>query len=149
MTLLDPNKSLMKKFITPFLIVITSIILSSCLEGKNPKNPTKTLSPGSEYAPPREGYVPKEEKKKKERDEKEKLERELDAKKKSQESFLDDAIEDLNRLNFGNNNENKFDDTNDPNKYIFQSPQSPNTPDTPSMPETFSYPETYDYGSEF
>ena len=125
----------MKKFITPFLIVITSITLSSCLLGKNP---TKTLSPGSEYAPPQEGAAA--EKKKKERDEKEKLERELYQKKKSQESFFDDANEELNRLNFGNNNENKFDDIKDPNEYIFQSPQTPSTPETPSMPETFSFP---------
>ena len=288
----------MKKFITPFMIVITSITLSSCLEGSNP---TKRRGLGSEYPPPQEGYVPKEdlvaclgnlcakaesglrkakegkfdtglfmakqardllmnkppshffnsrkdylndrskieyiiteieemkkaaaekkkkereekekldrekeekekldrerekeekrqerwekefkekqlkirnekrklkkekekkklekERKKKEREVKEKLDRELDEKKKSQESFLDDANEELNRLNFGNNNENKFDDIKDPNDYIFQSPQTPSTPDTPSMPDTFSYPdtpsmpdtfsypETYDYGS--
>jgi len=197
------------------MIVITSITLSSCLEGSNP---TKRRGLGSEYPPPHEGYVPKEdlvaclgnacakaetglrlakegkfddglflakqarnslmnkrgnhffnsrkdylndrskieyiiteieemkkaaaEKKKKEREEKEKLDRELDEKKKSQESFLDDANEELNRLNFGNNNENKFDDIKDPNDYIFQSPQTPSTPDTPSMPETFSYPDT-------
>ena len=299
----------MKKFITPFMIVITSITLSSCLEGSNPTkrrdvaadptkrrdvaaDPTKRRDVAYEYPPPHEGYVPKEdlvaclgnlcakaesglrkakegkfdtrlfmakqardllmnkppshffnsrkdylndrskieyiiteieemkkaaaekkkkereekekldrekeekekldrerekeekrqerwekefkekqlkirnekrklkkekekkklekERKKKEREVKEKLDRELDEKKKSQESFLDDANEELNRLNFSNNNnDNKFDNVENPNEYIFQSPQTPSTPETPSMPETFSYPETYDYDGEF
>ena len=56
-------------------------------------------------------------------------------KKKAEENdSLDEANQELDSLNFGNNNENKFDDIKDPNEYIFQSPQ------TPSMPETFSSP---------
>ena len=76
------------------------------------------------------------------------LERESAEKKRleaEENDSLDEANQELDSLNFGNNNENKFDDIKDPNEYIFQSPQ---TPSTPSMPETFSYPDTYDYGSE-
>ena len=59
-------------------------------------------------------------------------------KKKAEENdSLDEANQELDSLNFGNNNENKFDDVENPNENIFQSPQ---TPSTPSMPETFSSP---------
>ena len=63
-----------------------------------------------------------------------------------EDDYLDEANKELELFDFGdNNNKNKFDDVENPNENIFQSPQ---TPSTPSMPETFSYPDTYDYGSE-
>ena len=66
-----------------------------------------------------------------------------------EDDYLDEANKELELFDFGdNNNKNKFDDVENPNENIFQSPQTPSTPDTPSMPETFSYPDTYDYGSE-
>ena len=66
-----------------------------------------------------------------------------------EDDYLDEANKELELFDFGdNNNKNKFDDVENINENIFQSPQTPSTPDTPSMPETFSYPDTYDYGSE-
>ena len=66
-----------------------------------------------------------------------------------EDDYLDEANKELELFDFGdNNNKNKFDDVENQNENIFQSPQTPSTPDTPSMPETFSYPDTYDYGSE-
>ena len=66
-----------------------------------------------------------------------------------EDDYLDEANKELELFDFGdNNNKNKFDDVENQNENIFQSPQTPSTPDTPSMPETFSYPDTYEYGSE-
>ena len=202
MTLLDPNKSLMKKFIKVFLLSITSIILTSCttyldeipqwkLNEPDKWIGTPIYDQNNKLMPEVEGlkvakkkyenllyqaenspmewedtgsfnikeyvYIKKvpESQKQYIRDRIKELDAEIynmenkNRTEAEEDDYLDEANKELELFDFGdNNNKNKFDDVENQNENIFQSPQTPSTPDTPSMPETFSYPDTYDYGSE-
>ena len=194
MTLLDPNKSLMKKFIKVFLLSITSIILTSCttyldeipqwkLNEPDKWIGTPIYDQNSKLMPEVEGlkvakkkyedllnqaenspmewedvgtfntteyfYIKKvpESQKQYIRDRIKELDAEIynmenkNRTEAEEDDYLDEANKELELFDFGdNNNKNKFDDVENQNENIFQSPQTPSTPETPSMPETFSFP---------